>query len=206
MRGWLHAYAAIISLATGSTLVIVASTLRGLSAGLATLLYAVTVTMLFSVSATYHRVPWQARGHAVMKRMDHSMIFIFIAGTYTALSVLALPRHEATIVLSVVWSGAIAGVALKLIWPGAPAWVGVPCYIGLGWVAVFVFPQLMHSGGVAALALLVIGGLMYTVGGVIYGLKRPNPYPATFGFHEVFHACTIVAAACHYLAIWLVLF
>jgi hemolysin III len=206
MRGWLHAYAAVISLASGAALVIAATALRGLSAGVSTSLYALTVTLLFSVSATYHRIAWGPRGSAVMRRLDHSMIFVFIAGTYTALAVNALPRGDATAVLVVVWCGAAAGVALKLAWPHAPAWVGVPCYVGLGWVAAFVFPQLLHTAGVAAFVLLVIGGVAYTVGGVVYGLKRPDPFPATFGYHEVFHAATIVGALSQYIAIWLALF
>lgn len=206
MRGWLHTYAAIVSLAAGAVLVCVAAALRGSAAGLSTSLYALTVVMLFAVSASYHRIPWQARGQAVMRRLDHSTIFVFIAGTYTALAVNALSRPTATAVLAVVWSGAAFGVALKVLWPHAPAWVGVPCYIGLGWVAVFVMPELLRNGGVAALVLLIIGGVAYTVGAVVYALHWPDPSPTTFGFHEVFHAATIVGAVCQYIAIWLALF
>jgi hemolysin III len=206
LRGWLHAYAAVISVMTGATLVSVASLVRGASVGWATLLYSVTVTALFTTSASYHRIHWGPRGRSVMKRLDHSMIFVFIAGTYTALAVVAMPRDEAETVLLIVWAGAIGGVALKVIWPGSPSWIGVPCYIALGWVAVFVFPQLLEHGGVAALALLVVGGVLYTVGGVVYAIHWPDPAPQTFGYHEVFHLCTILAAACHYLAIWFALF
>jgi hemolysin III len=206
MRGWLHAYAAVISLATGVTLVTAASIVRGASVGWATLLYSATVTALFSVSASYHRIAWSPRGHAVMKRLDHSMIFVFIAGTYTALAVVAMPRDEATAVLLIVWGGAIGGVLLKVGWPNSPAWVGVPCYVGLGWVAVFVLPELLQHGGVASVVLLVAGGLLYTAGGIVYATHWPDPSPRTFGFHEVFHLCTILAAACHYLAIWFALF
>lgn len=206
MRGWLHAYAAIVAVVAGAALASVAAALRGAAAGLSTSLYAVTVVMLFAVSASYHRIRWQARGQAVMRRLDHSTIFVFIAGTYTAVAVNTLPRAQATAVLAVVWSGAAFGVALKVLWPHAPAWVGVPCYIGLGWVAVFVMPELLHSGGAAALTLLVIGGVAYTVGAVVYALHWPDPSPTTFGFHEVFHATTIVGALCQYIAIWLALF
>ena len=206
MRGWLHAYAAVISLITGATLVTVASIARGASVGVATLLYSLTVTALFSTSASYHRITWAPRGRAVMKRLDHSMIFVFIAGTYTALAVLAMPRPQAQIVLAVVWLGALGGVVLKVAWPHAPSWVGVPCYVGLGWVAVFVLPQLLEHGGVAAFVLLVVGGALYTVGGVVYATHWPDPSPRTFGYHEVFHLCTILAAVCHYLAIWFALF
>lgn len=206
MRGWLHAYAAVVSAVAGIALVAVAASLRGSAAGLSTSLYALTVVMLFAVSASYHRINWQARGQAVMRRMDHSTIFVFIAGTYTALAVNTLSRPTATAVLAVVWSGAAFGVALKVLWPHSPAWVGVPCYIGLGWVAAFVMPELLRNGGVAALVLLIIGGVAYTVGAVVYALHWPDPSPATFGFHEVFHAMTIVGALSQYIAIWLALF
>ena len=108
--------------------------------------------------------------------------------------------------LVAVWTGAFFGVTLQTAWPSAPRWLSVPCYIALGWVAVFVMPQLLHNAGVAALVLIVVGGIIYTIGGVVYGLKKPNPVPGVFGFHEVFHACTLVAAVCHYIAIWLAVF
>ncbi|MDT4977556.1 MAG: hemolysin, partial [Pseudonocardiales bacterium] len=146
------------------------------------------------------------RAHSLMKRLDHSMIFVFIAGTYTPIAVLTLPRSSATAVLVAVWTGAIFGVLLQSVWPSAPAWLSVPCYVALGWVAVFVMPQLLHNAGVAAFVLIAAGGLLYTFGGIVYGLKRPNPLPEVFGFHEVFHLCTIVAAVCHYVAIWLAVF
>jgi hemolysin III len=206
LRGWLHAYAAVISIASGSTLVAVAAALRGGSAGATTAIYACTVTLLFGTSALYHRIDWGARARSVMKRLDHSMIFVFIAGTYTPIAALALPRGTAVVVLAVVWSGALTGVALKSSWPSAPTWVSVPCYIALGWVAIFVMPELLRSAGVAALVLIAVGGLFYTVGGIVYGLKRPNPVPGILGFHEVFHLCTLVAAICHYVAIWLAVF
>jgi hemolysin III len=206
LRGWLHAYAAAISIASGAALVSVAAALRGTSAGATTGIYAGTVTLLFGTSALYHRVDWGPRARGVMKRLDHSMIFIFIAGTYTPIAVLTLPRSSAIPVLSVVWAGAVFGVVLKSTWPTAPTWLSVPCYIALGWVAVFVMPQLLHNAGVAALVLIAVGGALYTVGGIVYGLKRPNPFPGIFGFHEVFHLCTLLAAICHYIAIWLAVF
>jgi hemolysin III len=141
-----------------------------------------------------------------MKRLDHSMIFVFIAGTYTPIAVLTLPRSSAAAVLIAVWTGAIFGVLLQSLWPSAPRWLAVPCYLALGWVALFVMPQLLHNAGVAALVLIAAGGIVYTIGGIVYGLKRPNPLPGVFGFHEVFHLCTLVAAGCHYVAIWLVVF
>ena len=206
LRGWLHTYAALASVAGGATLVSVSAALRGPGAGLATALYSVTVTLLFGTSALYHRYPWQPRAHQIMKRLDHSMIFIFIAGTYTPIAALGLRSTQAVAVLAVVWTGALLGVGLQCGWPDAPRWLSVPCYIGLGWVALFVLPELIENGQPAALVLIAAGGLVYTAGGVVYGLRRPNPVPAVFGFHEVFHLCTLVAAACHYIAIWLVVF
>jgi hemolysin III len=206
LRGWLHAYAAAVSLASGAALIAVAATLRGGPAGASTGIYAATVTLLFGTSALYHRLNWGPRGQAVMKRLDHSMIFVFIAGTYTPIAVLTLPRTAAIAVLAVVWVGALFGVALQSAWPSAPRWLSVPCYVALGWVAAFVFPDLLHSGGVAPFVLIAAGGVIYTLGAVVYGLKRPDPWPGTFGFHEVFHLCTLVAALCHYVAIWLAVF
>lgn len=203
LRGWLHTYAALISVVTGIVLVAVTAGLRGGRAGTATAVYAVTVTMLFGTSALYHRLGWGPQAKAIMKRLDHSMIFLFIAGTYTPIAALTLPRGPAVAVLAVVWTGALAGVGLKTAWPTAPRWLGVPCYVALGWVAVFVFPQLLQHAGVAALALLAAGGVAYTAGALCYALKRPDPWPGAFGFHEVFHLCTLLGAGCHYVAIWL---
>lgn len=206
LRGWLHAYAAAVSIASGAALIAVAAALRGSGAGASTSVYAVTVTLLFGTSALYHRLNWTPRARARMRRLDHSMIFVFIAGTYTPIAVLTLPRTVAIAVLAVVWTGALFGVALQTAWPAAPRWVSVPCYIALGWVAAFVMPDLLHNGGVAAFVLIVAGGLIYTAGAIFYGIKRPNPWPGTFGFHEVFHLCTLVAALCHYVAVWLAVF
>ncbi len=206
MRGWLHAYAAWVSLLGGGTLVVVAALLRGQLAGWSTAVYAVTVTLLFGTSALYHRRGWSPTGHQLMKRLDHSMIFVFIAGTYTPFAALTLPAVSSVVVLIVVWAGAALGVALQLAWPDAPRLLAVPLYLALGWVAVFLLPQLLHQFGVATLVLIAAGGLVYTVGALAYWSRRPNPYPSTFGFHEVFHLCTLVAALCHYVAIWLAVF
>ena len=206
LRGWLHTYAALASIATGASLIAVAAALRGGAAGESTGVYAATVTLLFGTSALYHRRAWSPRARAVMRRLDHSMIFVFIAGTYTPIAVLTLPRSAAIAVLAVVWSGALFGAALQTAWSAAPRWLSVPCYIALGWVAAFVMPDLLHNGGVAAFVLILAGGVVYTLGALVYGLRRPDPWPGTFGFHEVFHLCTLVAAACHYVAIWLAVF
>lgn len=207
MRGWLHFWSFTVSIAACATLIAVSAALVGGTAALATSVYSVTILGLFGTSALYHRRTWRTpRSRAVMRRLDHSMIFLFIAGTYTPVAALAMDRANARWVLIVVWAGALAGVILKTSWPHAPAWVGVPIYVALGWVAVFVIPAMLTGGGVAALVLLLVGGLLYTVGAVMYATRKPNPWPATFGYHEFFHAATVLAAICHYIAIWLILF
>ncbi|NLU82783.1 hemolysin III family protein [Rhodococcus sp. HNM0569] len=205
LRGWIHAWAFAVSVVSGATLVTCAATLTSTAAAVATGVYALTVCGVFGVSATYHRVPWRsARARMWMKRADHSMIFVFIAGSYTPFGVLALPASTGRTLLAVVWTGAIAGVALKMLWPTAPRWLGVPLYLLLGWAIVPVAPELVRETGFAPMILLLIGGILYSVGGVLYALRWPDPWPATFGHHEFFHAATAVAALCHYAAVWLV--
>jgi hemolysin III len=207
MRGWLHLWSFVVSIAACATLIAVSASLVGAGAALATSVYSVTILGLFGTSALYHRRTWRnPRSRAVMKRLDHSMIFLFIAGTYTPVAALTMAPDTARFVLTIVWVGAIAGVVLKMSWPHAPAWVGVPIYLALGYVAVFVLPDLLRGGGVAALVLLLAGGLLYTIGALIYAFRWPNPWPRTFGFHEFFHAATVLAAICHHVAIWLALF
>ncbi|HEX3816632.1 MAG TPA: hemolysin III family protein [Mycobacteriales bacterium] len=201
LRGWLHQWAFVVSFATGATLIAL-SALEGTRAVIGTSIYALTVSLLFGTSALYHRRTWAARGRSVMKRLDHSMIFVFIAGTYTPFALLVMPRNIGIVILTVVWSGALAGIVLKQAWIRAPRWISVPPYIALGWVAVFVLPDMLRHAGVAALVLLLAGGLVYSFGAIVYGTRRPDPWPRTFGYHEVFHLCTIVAALCHYIAIW----
>ncbi|HEY9391084.1 MAG TPA: hemolysin III family protein [Mycobacteriales bacterium] len=205
LRGWLHAWAFPVSLLAGGTLVAVVAPTVGARAAVPTAVYSVTVSLLFGTSALYHRVTWQPRARAIMKRLDHSMIFVFIAGTYTPFSVLVLPHDTGTVVLAVVWGGAFAGTALKMARPGGSRWVSVPIYLALGWVAVFVLPALWHVG-VVALVLILAGGAIYTAGAVVYALRRPDPVPTVFGYHEVFHLCTVVAALCHYVAVWLAVY
>ncbi|WP_045309956.1 PAQR family membrane homeostasis protein TrhA [Lentzea aerocolonigenes] len=207
LRGWLHLWSFIASVATGATLIALAASTVSARAALATSVYGLTVLGLFGVSALYHRVTWKSdRVRTWMKRLDHSMIFVFIAGTYTPFALLAMDASTGRVVLTVVWIGAVLGVTLKLAWPHAPRWLGVPIYIALGWVAVFVLPELLHHAGVAALVLLLVGGALYTVGAVFYATRWPNPWPSVFGYHEFFHAATVVAAICHYIAIWLAMY
>lgn len=209
MRGWLHAYAFFVAAVCGSVLITLAATASphpGPGPVVSCAIYSVTVCLLFGTSALYHRRVWSPAGYQVMRRLDHSMIFVFIAGTYTPFSVLLLPRTAAIVILSVVWGGAVLGVGMKMISPNAKRWLSAPIYVALGWVAVFVLPDILHKGGVAALVLLIVGGVIYTVGAVFYALRRPNPWPNTFGHHEFFHACTLVAAICHQIAIYFALF
>jgi len=209
MRGWLHTYAFFTALAAGAVLVALAALATdrpGPAAAVSTAVYALTIAGLFGTSALYHRRVWSPRGYRLMRRLDHAMIFVFIAGTYTPLAVLLLPHTRALVILAVVWGGAVLGVAMKLVSPNAPRWLSAPLYVALGWVAVTVLPDIARYGGPAALVLLLAGGALYTAGAVMYALRRPNPWPATFGHHEFFHACTLVAALCHHVAIYLALF
>ncbi|MFI9642775.1 hemolysin III family protein [Micromonospora sp. NPDC051925] len=206
MRGWLHTYAFFVALVCGIVLCAIAATRPGWAPLVSCLIYSVTVCGLFGTSALYHRRVWSERGYQIMRRMDHSMIFVFIAGTYTPLCVLLLDRRMAILMLSLVWGGALAGVAVKLIWPHAPRWVSAPLYLALGWVSVAILPQILHQGGVTVLVLLAAGGAIYSVGAVCYALRRPNPWPTVFGHHEFFHACTLVAALCHHIAIYFAVF
>jgi len=206
LRGWLHVYAFFVAVVGGIVLSSVAATRPGVAPLLSCVIYSLTVCAMFGVSALYHRRVWSERGYRVMRRLDHSMIFLFIAGTYTPFSVLLLPQPKATVILAVVWGGAVAGVLLKVAWLRAPRWVGTPVYLGLGWVAVAVLPDILRAGGVAMFVLLLVGGAAYTAGAVFYALRRPNPWPTVFGHHEFFHACTLVAAICHHIAIYFALY
>lgn len=206
-RGWIHVYAAVTAVVAGASLVAVSWILGSTRAGVATLLYTLATVLMFSVSATYHRVRWQSQtAHKWMMRADHSLIFVFIAGSYTPVALLAMPGHVGKVVLSIVWGGAAIGVLLKMLWPSSPPWVGVPLYTLLGWVAVWFMATILHNAGWVAMVLLFVGGVVYTVGGVLYALRWPDPWPSTFGFHEFFHACTAIAATCHYSAMWFVVF
>ena len=206
MRGLLHLYAFFVAAVCGVVLCSVAATRPGAAPLVSCVIYSLTVCALFGVSALYHRRVWSPRGYQVMRRLDHSMIFVFIAGTYTPFSVLLLPKPTATAILAVVWGGALVGVALKLNCSRAPLWISAVLYIALGWAAVAVLPDFYRSGGVAVLALLAAGGVAYTAGAVLYAMRRPNPWPTVFGHHEFFHACTLVAAMCHHVALYFALF
>ncbi|GAB3284228.1 hemolysin III family protein [Parasphingorhabdus pacifica] len=207
MRGWIHLWSLVVALAAGATLISLAAATVSPAAAFGTSVYVATVLGLFGISALYHRKTWESVGARTwMRRLDHSMIFLFIAGTYTPFAMLAMKPTTGSVVLAVVWIGALGGVTLKLAWPNGPRWVGVPVYIALGWVAVFVLPDLLENAGVAALVLLVVGGLLYTFGAIFYAARWPDPWPKTFGYHEFFHSAVSLAAICHHIAIWLALY
>lgn len=197
LRGWLHLVTSPIALASGLVLVILAPTGPATIAAAA---YAVTAVALFTTSAVYHRGRWSPGVERWLQRADHANIFLLIAGTYTPFALLALRGDTRIAVLAAVWSLAAAGVVFRIAWVDAPRWLFVPLYIGLGWTAAFVAPQLLHGVGAAAFVLIAVGGFSYTVGAIVYALRRPDPSPRWFGFHEVFHAFTIVGFVCQYVA------
>jgi hemolysin III len=165
-----------------------------------------TSAVLFGVSALYHRGRWRPEVRAVLRRLDHANIYLLIAGSYTPVAVLALHGATQLVVLVSVWTAAAAGMAFRLIWINAPRWLYTPLYAVVGWVMVFVMPQLLHGAGAWPFSLIITGGVLYSLGGLVYGLKRPNPWPQVFGFHEVFHSLTLLAYAAQYAAISLIVF
>jgi hemolysin III len=197
LRGWLHLAAAPVALAGGVVLIALSPTA---TTRLGSVIYVLSAVILFSVSAVYHRGRWSPRVTRILRRLDHANIFLLIAGSYTPFAALALRGDTRVAVLAAVWSTAIFGVLFRVFWVNAPRLLYVALYIGLGWAAAFFVPQLIHGAGVAAFVLIAAGGLIYTFGGVVYGLKRPNPSPKWFGFHEIFHACTVAAFTCQYIA------
>jgi hemolysin III len=198
LRGVLHQYAFYVSLVLGAVIVIFAPDGK---ARVAAAIYAFAVSGLLGTSALYHRVTWQPRARAWMRRLDHSMIFVLIAGTYTPFSLLVLDGTLANAILIVVWAGALGGIVLNLVWTTAPKWLSATVYIALGWVAVAAMPALARELGAVGVGLVMLGGLMYTAGAIIYAMGRPNPAPATFGYHEIFHALVVVAAAAHFAVV-----
>jgi hemolysin III len=199
LRGVSHQWAFFCSLVTGAALVIAAPPGE---ATVASAIYAASVAALFGTSALYHRVTWPTpNARRWMRRLDHSMIFLLIAGTYTPFALLVLEGTLATVILVVVWAGALGGIVLKLVWIDAPKAVVAVLYVMLGWVAVAAFPDLLDELGVTSTVLVAAGGVLYTAGAVVYALGRPNPAPTVFGYHEVFHALVIAAAALQYAVI-----
>jgi hemolysin III len=198
LRGVSHEYAFFISIATGVALIAAASDAR---ARLAASIYAVAVSALLGTSALYHRVTWRPNARRWMRRLDHSMIFVMIAGTYTPVALLALKGALASTILIVLWCGALGGVIFKLLWIDAPKWLFALVYVLLGLVTAAVFGELPAAIGWLGVAGLALGGLLYVIGAVVYASGRPNPWPKVFGYHEVFHALVLVAAGLQYAVI-----
>jgi hemolysin III len=199
-RGWLHAGTFPLTVVGGIVLISVA---QGAPAKWASAVFMLTSMLLFGNSALYHRFDWKPRTKVLLKRIDHANIFLLIAGTYTPLAILALPPEKGWLLLGLVWAGALVGIAFRVFWINAPRWLYVPIYILLGWAAVMYLGDLI-AVSVAMMVLIVIGGLLYTAGAVVYAMKRPNPWPGHFGFHEIFHTATVLAFLCHWTATLLI--
>jgi hemolysin III len=205
LRGWLHLATAPLTLAAGIVLVVMSPTT---ATRIGSALFIGSALVLFTVSAVYHTGTWSPRVWAFLRRFDHSNIFLLIAGSYTPFALLLLEGTERVVLLSTVWTGAILGVAFRFFWTDAPRWLYVPLYIALGWAAIFFLPSFLDGAnrlgvgiGTATFVMIVVGGALYTFGGVVYGFKRPDPWPRWFGFHEVFHTFTILAFVSHYVGV-----
>jgi hemolysin III len=199
-RGWIHAGTFPLAVIAGVAIVLLADSA---AAKWSTAVFAVTSLLMFGTSAVYHRFNWSPRTKRTLKRLDHANIFLLIAGTYTPISVLALPMDRAVLLLTLVWSGALLGIGFRVFWISAPRWLYVPLYLLLGWAAVMYMPDFFVADPVM-MWLVIAGGLLYTVGAIIYALKKPNPVPGVFGFHEIFHTLTVLAFVCHWAGILLV--
>lgn len=195
-RGWIHAATFPVAIAAGIVLIVLA---QGTAAKWSSAVFMATSLLLFGNSALYHRFDWKPKTKAVLKRIDHANILLLIAGTYTPLAVLALDTPQTVLLLSLVWSGAIAGIFFRVFWLHAPRWLYVALYLVLGWAAVMYMVPLFEAN-VAMMILVIIGGLLYSGGAVVYAIKKPNPWPGHFGFHEIFHVCTVLAFLCHWTA------
>ncbi len=205
LRGWMHLATAPLTLAAGLVLIVLSPTT---ATRIGSTIFTISALVLFTVSAIYHRGTWSPRTWAILRRFDHANIFVLIAGSYTPFALLFLEGATQTTLLTVVWVAAVAGVIFRVFWTDAPRWLYTPMYIALGWAAVFFIPQFIDGAGkfqagvaISALVLVAVGGILYTLGGVVYGLKRPNPWPRYFGFHEVFHTFTILAFITHYVGV-----
>lgn len=198
LRGWLHAATAPLALAAGIVLIVLSP---NTPTRVGSAIFAASALVLFTVSGIYHRGTWSPRAWAFLRRFDHANIFLLIAGSYTPFTLLLLDGRDRTVLLTVVWVGAGLGILFRIFWSHAPRWLYTIIYIALGWAAVFYFPGFVANASTAVLTLLVVGGLLYTLGGLVYGLQRPDPHPGWFGFHEVFHTLTIAAFVTHYVGV-----
>jgi hemolysin III len=205
LRGWLHLGVVPLTVAAGIVLIALSPTA---TTRIGSTVFVGSALVLFTVSAIYHRGTWSPRTWMLLRRFDHSNIFILIAGSYTPFTLIFLHGTAQVVLLATVWGGAVLGVLFRVFWPHAPRWLHTPIYIALGWAAVFFLPQfaegVSRTGvgiGIAALVLVAVGGILYTLGGVVYGFRRPDPWPQWFGFHEVFHTFTILAFVTHYVGV-----
>jgi len=198
-RGWIHAGTFPIAIALGVILIVFAD---GVAAKVSSSIFVLSSLLLFGNSALYHRLTWQPRAKTLLKRIDHANIFLLIAGSYTPLTVLSLPQPKQTILLSVIWGGAGLGILFRIFFIRAPRWLYVPLYVLLGWASIFYIVDFFNANAIT-MTLILIGGLFYTAGAVVYGLKRPNPFPGRFGFHEIFHTFTLLAFLSHWVGIFL---
>jgi hemolysin III len=198
LRGVFHQYAFFVALALGAALVVAAD---GATARVSAFVFAASVAAMLGASALYHRVVWSPRPRRWMRRLDHAAIFLLIAGTYTPFGLLALDGAWRITVLAIVWTGALVAIVLKVAWIDAPRWVAAVLAVVLGWVGVVALPEIYGGVGLPPLTLAAVGGLLYTAGALVYALRRPDPAPAVFGYHEVFHVLVIAAAACQYVAV-----
>lgn len=202
LRGRIHQVAFFVSVPAGALLVLLAN---GAAATAVAIIYAVSLSAVLGSSAAYHRGAWSERARRWMKRLDHSMIFVLIAASYTPVAALVLGGPWEVVLLSVVWAGAVVGITMKLARPDGLRVPTAVLYMVLGWLVVVVFPQLLREMSTAEASLLVAGGLLYTAGAIVFASRRPDPRPSTFGYHEIWHAFMVAAAACHYVMILLVL-
>ncbi len=198
LRGWLHAATAPLALAAGIVLIVLSPTS---ATRIGSSIFAASALALFTASAIMHRGTWSERTGLWLRRLDHSSIFLLIAGSYTPFTLILLEGEQRVTLLAIAWGGAALGILFRLFWIGAPRWLYTPIYLMLGWAAIFYFPAFSASAKAATIACLIVGGLLYTVGGVVYGFRWPNPSPRWFGFHEVFHTLTILAFCTHYVGV-----
>ena len=202
LRGVFHLYAFVAAVVAGTVLVVLAD---GYLERFAVWVYAVALAAMFGASALYHRYPWRSSTARLRaRRLDHAMIFVFIAGTYTAFALVAFSGPARVVGLVTVWAGAMLGIALNLVWIDAPRWLSAVAYLGVGWVGLILIPQLFPALGAAAAVLVIVGGALYSVGALAYATTWPNPFPATLGFHEIFHLLVVAAAATQFVALSLV--
>ena len=199
-RGWIHAGTFPLAIVLGVILIVAA---EGASAKISSSVFVASSLLLFGNSALYHRIDWKPKTKAIFKRIDHANIFLLIAGSYTPITVLALPHDKSVLLLWLVWAGAGLGIVFRVFWIGAPRWLYVPLYLLLGYASL-IFIVDFFDANAAMMTLILVGGLFYTVGAVIYGLKKPNPFPGKFGFHEIFHTLTLLAFLCHWAGIFIV--